>query len=602
MQTATAERYLDLYARFAKGEGAGSSIEVSLEELAETLFCTTRNVKLVLRRMEDDGWIRWEPGRGRGNRSRLTFRSERESLLLETARNMAQRGDYKQAFELIHTHGGSSAVKDRFTEWLDLHFGYRTETPDGKREVDTLRLPVHTPIVTLDPSEVYNAFDAHIIRQLYDRLVQFDPATGRVMPTVAHSWEHSPDATVWHFHLRKGVRFHHGRELTADDVIFTIERMRKGKAHSWMLRTLVKAEAVGTRTVRIELAKPNRIFHRFMSSAAVSILPRELVERDEERFWKSPVGTGPFCVTEWNDERFVMAAHTDYYMGRAHLDGVVIAFMPEEHGDSSRKSWEKLMFDQDQQESNPEDDWATVETLTNGCTLLTWNLVKEGPQQSVLFRKAIDLLIDRPAMIRDLGGDRRYPARGFRPDEKTRERKFGSDVELAKALLREAGYDGSPVTIVAKGIHEADANWIRKRCAEYGVNIAVKSSQWTDSWKTDWVREADGILYNIVFAEDEVCEIETYEQAGSFLKEHLDQKLREWAAGKIDQALAARSTNERRKLLGEIEERIREEAHVLFLIHKTTNTTYQPGIKGVTMNPLGWIDFKTVWVQNASLR
>jgi MarR-like DNA-binding transcriptional regulator SgrR of sgrS sRNA len=602
MQTVTAERYLDLYARFGKGEGIGSPIEVSLDELAETLYCTTRNVKLVLRRMEEDGWIHWAPGRGRGNRSRLIFRTERESLLLEIARKMAQRGDYKQAFELIHTHGEGSLAKERFTEWLELHFGYRTEKPDGQREVDTLRLPVNTPIVTLDPSEVYNAFDAHMLRQIYDRLVQYDPHTGRVLPAVAHAWEHSPDATVWHFHLRKGVRFHHGRELTADDVIFTLDRMRTGKAHSWMLRTLVNAEAVGTRTVRIELSKPNRIFHRFMSSAAVSILPRELVEQDERRFWKSPAGTGPFCVTEWNDERFVMAAHTDYYMGRAHLDGVVIAFMPEEHGDSSRKSWEKVMLDQDQQEMKPSEDWSTVETLTNGCTLLTWNMGREGPQQSQLFRKAIDLLIDRPAMIRDLGGDRRFPARGFRADENTQHRKFGSDAELAKALLREAGYDGSPVTIFAKGIHEGDANWIRKRCAEYDVNIIVKSSQWTDTWHKDFIREGDGILYGLVFAEDEVCEIETYQQSGSFLKEHLDPEFRQWAVGKIDQALAARSSNERRKLLGEIEERIREESYVLFLIHKTTNTSYQPGIKGVTMNPLGWIDFKTVWVQNGSGR
>ncbi|MDB4868951.1 MAG: transporter substrate-binding protein [Cohnella sp.] len=602
MQTATAERYLDLYQRFGSGDGIGAPIEVSLDELAETLYCTTRNVKLVLRRMEEDGWIHWEPGRGRGNRSRLIFRSERDSLLFDVSRKMAQRGDYKQAFELIHSHGKGSSVKERFTEWLDLHFGYRTETPDGKREVDILRLPVHTPIVTLDPAEVYYAFDAHILRELYDRLVQYDPSTGRVVPALAHNWESNPEATVWQFHLRKGVLFHHGRELTADDVIFTLNRMRTGKAHSWMLRTLVSVEAIGKRTVRIELNKPNRIFHRFMSSAAVSILPRELVQRDEERFFKSPVGTGPFCVTEWNEDRFVMAAHTGYYQGRAHLDGVIIAFMPEDHGDSSRKCWEKLMFDHDHQDMKPEEEWDTVETMCKGCTLLTWNMGKDGPQQSPLFRKAIDLLIDRNAMIRELGGDRMYAARGFRPDDETPNRTIHSDAERAKALLQEAGYDGAPVTIYAKGVHEADANWIRKRCAEYGIAVNVRSSDWTDIWQKDFIREGDGILYGLVFAEDDVCEIETYEQAGSFLREHLEPDFREWAAGKIDEALAAHTTDERRKKLEQIETRIREEAHVLFLIHKKTNTTYQPGIKGVTTNQLGWIDFKTVWVQNGTIR
>lgn len=599
MQTATAERYLDLYQRFGSGTGIGTPVEVSLEELADTLYCTTRNVKLVLRKMEEDGWIEWLPGRGRGNRSRLIFHSEKESLLLDMARKMAQRGDYKLAFELIHTHGEGTNVKERFTEWLDLHFGYRTETPDGKRAFDTLRLPVHKPILTLDPAEVYLCFDAHMLRQIYDRLVQYDPATCRVMPALAHAWERNEDATVWHFHLRKGVRFHHGREMTADDVLFTLNRLRQGHAHSWMLRTLVNLEAVGQRTVRIELSKPNRIFHRFMSSAAASILPRDLVEQEEERFWRNPVGTGPFMITEWTPDRLVMAAHTGYYQGRAHLDGVVIAFMPEDHGDSSRKFWEKLILDHEQPEPDPDEEWQSVETLCKGCTLLTWNLNKEGPHQLPQFRKAVELLIDRNAMIRELGGeDSMYPARGFRLNEANPRWEDHTDPEQALALLREAGYDGTPVTILARGIHAKTAEWISRRCAEYGIRIRVQSGDWSNSSSEDEV-SWDGILYGVVLPEDDVCEIETYEQAGSYVKEHLDAGMLEWTREKVDLALEAPNADERRKVLEQIEGRLREEGYVHFLLHKKTNTAYQPGIKGVTMSPLGWIDFRTVWVQSA---
>lgn len=598
MQTATAERYLDLYRRFAGTAGIGNPVEVSLEELSAALYCTTRNVKLVLRKMEDDGWIQWLPGRGRGNRSRLVFHSEKDELMLDISRKMAQRGDYKQAFELIHTYGDvGSTVKERFAEWLDLHFGYRKETPDGKREVDTLRLPVHTPILTLDPAEVYNAFDAHMMRQIYDRLVQYDPAAGRVFPALAHAWECNADATVWQFHLRKGVRFHHGRELSTDDVIFTLERLRHGKPHSWMLRNLVSLEAVGSRTIRIELSKPNRIFHRFMSSAAVSILPREWVQKDEKSFWKNPVGTGPFMVTEWTRDRLVMAAHTEYFMGRAHLDGVVIAFMPSEHGDCSKRSWEKLIWDHKLQDMKPEEEWLTVETLCKGCTLLAWNMSREGPHRSPDFRKAIDLLMDRSAMVRELGDDRMYIAQGFRPDEDTPNRKDFSDVEGAKALLRKAGYDGSPITIYARGTHAEDANWIRRRCADHGIPIEVVSPDKSQADVHDYTR-ADAIMYGLIFAEDDVCEIETYEQAGSYLREYLEPGMREWARGKVDLALAGRTADERRVYLEEIEARLREEANVIFLLHKKTNTSYHPGIKGVTMSPLGWIDFKGVWVQS----
>ncbi|WP_276352402.1 hypothetical protein [Cohnella caldifontis] len=95
-----------------------------------------------------------------------------------------------------------------------------------------------------------------------------------------------------------------------------------------------------------------------------------------------------------------------------------------------------------------------------------------------------------------------------------------------------------------------------------------------------------------------MCEIETYEQDGSYVKEHLTPELLAWAKGVIDQALEAPNAIERRKVLEKIEGRLREEALVLFLLHKKVNTSYQPGIRGVTMSPLGWIDFKSVWVQS----
>ncbi|REE86114.1 MarR-like DNA-binding transcriptional regulator SgrR of sgrS sRNA [Paenibacillus taihuensis] len=598
MQSGTVERYLDLYHQFAGETSIGTPVEVSLEDLADVLFCTTRNVKLVLRKMEEEGLIAWQPGRGRGNRSRLIFQSDRDTMLLDLARVMAQRGDYKLAFELIHKHGKGSQVKERFTEWLDHHFGYRAEMGEGKGLVDTLRMPVQLPIITLDPGDIYYAFDAHIVRQVFDRLVEMDAATGQIVPSLAHAWECSQDATVWQFHLRKGVHFHNGYPLTAEDVRFTLERLRVDKAHNWLMRSVVKIEAPDPRTIRIELAKPNRIFDQFMSSSTASILPRDAVLKEGEAFWRSPIGTGPFMITEWNEDRLMLAANPSYFSGRAHLDGVVIAFMPPEHGVSSIKCWEKLLIDHSVQVTKPEAEWDSVETLSQGCTLMTWNMGRLGPQQSPLFRKAMDLLIDRRRMIEDLGEDRKYPARGLRPDAHTPYRTIRFDRNEADLLLRAAGYEGKPITMYAGTSHRTDAEWIQARCAEHGIPVNV---QILTSYKLQRdTSEADCVLYSIVLDQDDVCEIESYEQHGSFLKEHLQPEFREWAKLQIDLALAAKSTDERRIVLGQIEERLREESYVLFLVHRKNNAAFQPGLKGVTVSPLGWIDFKDVWVQTGS--
>jgi MarR-like DNA-binding transcriptional regulator SgrR of sgrS sRNA len=105
------------------------------------------------------------------------------------------------------------------------------------------------------------------------------------------------------------------------------------------------------------------------------------------------------------------------------------------------------------------------------------------------------------------------------------------------------------------------------------------------------------MLYCVVFAEDEVCLIELFEQSGNFMREQLDQELLVWVRDKIECALACRTGEERWSHLMDIEEKLREEAHVSFLLHKKLNTFYNPNIKGVGVNSLGWIDFKDIWLE-----
>ncbi|MBO7745431.1 SgrR family transcriptional regulator [Paenibacillus sp. MWE-103] len=597
MQAVQAERYLTLMQRFAEEAGAGTPVEVTLDELAQALYCTARNAKLVLRRMEEDGWIVWQPGRGRGNRSRIEFRMEREALALDIAKALAGQGSYKQAFALLHRFGGGTPVKERFNEWLTLHFGYRSETGEDARRVDMLRLPIHVPLVTMDPAEVYFAFDAHIIRQLFDRLVAYDAKAGQVVPSLAHAWECSADATAWQFHLRRGVIFHTGHELMADDVVYTLERLRKGRSNSWLLRGVAAVEAAGPRTVKVTLAKPNRIFHRFMCSTAASILPREPLQRDEEAYWRRPSGTGPFMIQAWDEERLVLDAHPGYFNGRAHLDGVVIAIVPSGEGIDSEHCWEQLVLAHDARDQQRDQSWAKLESLLQGCSLMTWNRNKPGPQQSQSFRRAVDLLLDRSLMLRELGENRMYAARSFRPDAHSALRHVRSDAGQAETLLREAGYDGTPFTLYTRRWHERDAKWIQARCAAFGVRMDIRLMEGDECRDLNVLGEADAILYSLVFAEDEVCEIETYEQTGSFLNAHMDPALLAWAKGRIDLAVASETPEQRRFLLEEMEDRLREETQVTFLLHKRSNTTYKPELKGIALSPLGWIDFKDVWVR-----
>src|SRR5690242_3530040 len=123
---ATAERYLTLLNKFGEDVPIGEEVDVSVDDLSQALFCTPRNVKIILRKLQGEGLIEWRTGRGRGNRSRIAFLREGEQLLLDWAQRLAKEGEYKTAFDAIQSFRSGAAIKERFLQWLNGHFGYET--------------------------------------------------------------------------------------------------------------------------------------------------------------------------------------------------------------------------------------------------------------------------------------------------------------------------------------------------------------------------------------------------------------------------------------------------------------------------------------------
>ncbi|WP_168928851.1 SgrR family transcriptional regulator [Paenibacillus dokdonensis] len=587
------EQYLMLYNRFSDGSDSRRPIEVTLDDLSSALFCTVRNAKLILRKLVEEKLIEWLPGRGRGNYSQITFNEAKEDLLVDLSVGLAKNGEYKQAFELLSGYGQDTLAKDKFLDWLNGHFGYKKEEGmEGLPASDTLIFPVlHSPR-TLDPAEANYAFDTHLQRQIFDRLLSFDEQLGRIVPGIAHHWNSDKDATEWTFYLRKGVRFHHGQELTSKDVLFTFERLRLDTQNQWLLREVQQIEALGPRVVRIRLRKPNRIFDRFMCSVAASILPNGLAGQDESVFWSLPVGTGPFSVVSYSKHRMELAAHTHYHQGRPYLDGVEIVIMPEDCDPESigypavLHTWGR--FRQEEQDSNA-DGRGTSEKLRQACTMLSWNVNRKGPQQSEAFSRAVRMIIHPGEMIAELGGARILPAFGFRPDESHTRVINPIRPERVRAALKEAAYDGTVMHLSVYEKYKEDAEWIQSRLADWGIRTEIQN------YKT-WV-EADFTLTSIVLAEDEVCEIETYENRSSVLKKYLDEERLSWITARIDDALSADSVETRRMILREIEQYLRSEASVIFLHHRQLNTFLHPFVRGISLNALGWIDFKDVWLE-----
>jgi|GEM_PF-2535580 hypothetical protein len=119
----TIEHFLKLRLCFQEVE-THRSFEVSLQELAEVLFCSTRNVKRLLKSMEQEGLIYWKPGGGRGKRSKLYFKCSLESAMQSHLQELLRRGKYKEAMAWVKRRDLPAAIRNACYHTLLKEFSF----------------------------------------------------------------------------------------------------------------------------------------------------------------------------------------------------------------------------------------------------------------------------------------------------------------------------------------------------------------------------------------------------------------------------------------------------------------------------------------------
>ena len=160
----------------------------------------------------------------------------------------------------------------------------------AQRDPRTVVFLIESSPANLDPRVGTDAQSQHIDELLFDGLVARDPSF-HFTPALAASWD-QPDPRTLAFHLREGVLFHDGRPLTARDVVWTIDSMRKGAVISPKAATYASIdsiEAPDAATVVFHLKRPDNFLLTNLSTGAMGIVP----EGSGREFWRHPIGTGP---------------------------------------------------------------------------------------------------------------------------------------------------------------------------------------------------------------------------------------------------------------------------------------------------------------------
>ncbi|EML6320771.1 SgrR family transcriptional regulator [Bacillus cereus] len=574
------DQYIELWIAYGKGKKEGERLEVTVQNISGTLFCTERNSKLIIKKLDELNWIKWFPGRGRGNRSKLIFQKHPISLILDRGKEITKKGDVKSGSIFVERYSSHfPSVKGEYHSWVDSIFGHKVEmTSEGRRDV--LRLQVQMNLdITLDPVYATMRSECHMVKHIFDTLVYVDGNTNIIEPRLAFHWEYNDAEKIWTFYLRKGVHFHNGKQLTAHDVIYSLNRFMKleNNAHAWMLQHVESIRSVDDYVFEIQLHTENRMFLHMLSAEQCSI-----VNEDEAG---GLIGTGPFQLYKSNENLFILEGHPLYFRERPFLDRVELWNV--EQGVGTYDVLVKAQY-KDKEKHNKE-----LSRLESNVTYITCNLTKEGPMQDELFRKALYNIIHGYTIVQELGGERGEVAKKLiLAGESIVE--IEEDVE---SLIKRSTYHNEVLqlyTFTGRD-HVEDAQWIQKECAKYGIRVENNFLDIEELLEVSTIQKADMMHDSATISERiEDSLLYMFLTKNSFIHGQSSMDFHE----KLSPYFRQEELEKRVTLLRDIEDTLLRQIHIIPLYRNKQEVSTHEKVQNIMINSQGWIDFYNIWFKS----
>ncbi|RVH82019.1 ABC transporter substrate-binding protein [Sinorhizobium meliloti] len=362
-------------------------------------------------------------------------------------------------------------------------------------------------VSTLDPAIGYDWQNWSMIKSLFDGLMDYVPGTTELRPDLAESYEISEDGKIFTFKLRKGVKFHNGRELTAQDVKYSIERVVNPATQSpgaGFFATIKGVEEASAgkggelsgitvqdpHTIRFELTRPDATFLHVMALNFAHVVPKEEVEKHGADFGKNPVGSGAFKLAEWTlGQRLVFERFTDYWNeGLPKLDRItfevgqepVVALLRLQNGeiDVPGDGIPPAKFVEVTNDHNFKDLIIRGGQLHTGYVTMN---VKMAPFDKVEVRKAVNMAINKDRILRIINGRAvaaNQPLPPSMPGYAKDYAGYAYDPEGAKKLLEQAGLgDGFSTELYVMNTDPQPriAQAIQQDLKAIGITASIKS-------------------------------------------------------------------------------------------------------------------------------
>lgn len=470
---------------------------------------------------------------------------------------------------------------------------------------DTLRAGItgYDVINTLDPGKASLIPEFYVLWALFNSLLKFN-GNMEIVPDVAQSWR-AKDDTTWEFKLRKGVAFHDGSEMTAEDVRFTIERVKReefGSPHKSKFDVINEIRVPDSHTVEIVTAQPFAPLMSYLTNTRTGsqIVPKRVVERiGDEAFARSPVGSGAFKLVELEPNANVsLAAHDHYFVaGQPVVRNVEMPLISEETSGVTALLGGTIDLTSTAPFADVPDllDNPKVKVLRSPGlnTRFVQTNHRMAPFDDVHFRRAVSMAFDRQTMVDVVVFGEGSPANGIVPSalswaHKSQRRPLISfDPERANAELAKSKYGPGTEAIVLtwgagwwKRFAEVFAAQVNKTLGtKLNVEVSEASTVYSRLKASDfqcsiwgWLGliDPDEYLY-------EVLHTKGWRNFAGYSNAAFD-KLLEDARGELDQA-------KRGEMYRRAEDMVAEEAPVIFCFESNVHNLMTPAVKGFVQLP-----------------
>jgi peptide/nickel transport system substrate-binding protein len=470
-------------------------------------------------------------------------------------------------------------------------------------------------ITVWDPKYTNDTLTLQAQGQIYGNLLQSSPDGKTLQPSLAESYDVSPDGRVYTFKLRPTAKFCDGSPVTAEDVKFTFDRaMEKDSRVLWQFPNKPSVEALDPATVRITLDKANVAFARYLTLWGTHVLSKSYTEKvGVQEMGQKPLGSGAFCMDRFVKGQVTILKRNPGYWdaGKPYLDEVELRFVQDENAAvlqlRSGQVDVAMSVPFSQAESLKRAPGVVPAMVTLDATAAIVPNLKTVPAVAdVKVRKAMLMALDRQAMVDALLFGNGEPAQSpfYGPGVLFHTRDFGvkHDLEAAKALMAESAFPKgfTAKMLIPSGDEMAGqaAVIVKDQLAKIGITIDVQPTE-SGTWFSLWSGGNFELVYklgsNLVGdpAQNMPFDFWSVEEGGrnaafsSYRNEEI-VKISKAAEGETDPA-------KRAAMYREVQRIAMSEVPQIYLFHPSVVFATRDHVKGFSVYPTRMVRLWDVW-------